>query len=30
VKAMRGAEEREVAVMTATMIRLEGRPDLAD
>jgi uncharacterized protein (TIGR00369 family) len=30
VKAIRGAEEREVAIMTATMIRLEGRPDLAD
>jgi uncharacterized protein (TIGR00369 family) len=30
VKVIRGAEEREVAIMTATMIRLEGRPDLAD
>lgn len=30
VKTIRGAEEREVAIMTATMIRLEGRPDLAD
>ena len=30
VKAVDGAEEREVAIMTATMIRLEGRPELAD
>jgi uncharacterized protein (TIGR00369 family) len=30
VRVIRGAEEREVAIMTATMIRLEGRPDLAD
>jgi uncharacterized protein (TIGR00369 family) len=30
VKAISGSEEREVAIMTATMIRLEGRPDLAD
>ena len=30
VKAIDGAEEREVAIMTATMIRLEGRPELAD
>ena len=30
VKAIQGAEEREVAVMTATMIRLDGRPELAD
>jgi uncharacterized protein (TIGR00369 family) len=30
VKGIVGAEEREVAIMTATMIRLEGRPDLAD
>lgn len=30
VTAINGAEEREVAIMTATMIRLEGRPDLTD
>ena len=30
VKAIHGSEEREVAIMTATMIRLEGRPELAD
>lgn len=30
VKAVQGVEEREVAIMTATMMRLEGRPDLAD
>jgi uncharacterized protein (TIGR00369 family) len=30
VKAIDGSEEREVAIMTATMIRLEGRPELAD
>jgi uncharacterized protein (TIGR00369 family) len=30
VKAVTGGEEHEVAIMTATMIRLEGRPDLAD
>jgi uncharacterized protein (TIGR00369 family) len=30
VKAVDGAEEREVAIMTATMIRLEGRPERAD
>ena len=30
VKAIQGSEEREVAVMTATMIRLDGRPELAD
>jgi len=30
VKAISGSDEREVAIMTATMIRLEGRPDLAD
>jgi len=30
VKAVDGTEEREVAIMTATMIRLEGRPELAD
>ncbi|HJU68042.1 MAG TPA: PaaI family thioesterase [Gemmatimonadaceae bacterium] len=30
VKAIHGGEEREVAIMTATMIRLEGRPELAD
>jgi uncharacterized protein (TIGR00369 family) len=30
VHAIHGADEREIAVMTATMIRLEGRPDLAD
>ena len=30
VKAMRGSEEREVAMMTATMIRVEGRPELTD
>ena len=30
VKAMTGADAHEVAIMTATMIRLEGRPDLAD
>ena len=30
VKAIDGSEEREVAIMTGTMIRLGGRPDLAD
>lgn len=30
VKAMQGSEEREIAIMTATMIRLDGRPELAD
>jgi uncharacterized protein (TIGR00369 family) len=30
VRAIDGLEEREVAMMTATMIRLEGRPELAD
>ena len=30
VKAVEGSEEREVAIMTATMIRLEGRPEHAD
>jgi uncharacterized protein (TIGR00369 family) len=30
VTAVDGMEEREVAVMTATMIRLDGRPELAD
>ena len=30
VKAIEGSKEREVAIMTATMIRLEGRPELAD
>ena len=30
VKAINGSQEREVAIMTATMIRLEGRPELAD
>lgn len=30
VKALGGPEERDVAIMTATMIRLEARPDLAD
>jgi uncharacterized protein (TIGR00369 family) len=30
VIAIDGSEEREVAIMTATMIRLEGRPDLTD
>lgn len=30
VKGITGTEERDVAIMTATMIRLEGRPDLAD
>ena len=30
VKAIEGLREREVAIMTATMIRLEGRPELAD
>lgn len=30
VRAIDRDEEREVAIMTATMIRLEGRPDLAD
>src|SRR5688500_18216060 len=30
VKAVTGGEEHEVAIMMATMIRLEGRPDLAD
>ena len=29
VRAFDGENEREVAIMTATMIRLEGRPDLA-
>ena len=30
VRAIDRDDEREVAIMTATMIRLEGRPDLAD
>ena len=30
VRAIDRDEEREVAIMTATMIRLDGRPDLAD
>lgn len=30
VRAIDQEKEREVAIMTATMIRLEGRPDLAD
>ena len=30
VRAMQGDEEREIAMVTATMIRLEDRPDLAD
>jgi uncharacterized protein (TIGR00369 family) len=30
VRAVTDSEEREIAIMTATMIRLEGRPDLAD
>lgn len=30
VKAIAGSDEREVAIMTATMIRLDGRPELAD
>jgi uncharacterized protein (TIGR00369 family) len=30
VRAVDQNEEREVAIMTATMIRLEGRPDIAD
>lgn len=30
VRANDGDTDREIAVMTATMIRLEGRPDLAD
>jgi uncharacterized protein (TIGR00369 family) len=30
VKAVQGSEEREIAIMTATMIRLDGRPALAD
>lgn len=30
VRAHEGDTEREIAVMTATMIRLEGRPELAD
>jgi uncharacterized protein (TIGR00369 family) len=30
VRAVDGTEEREVAIMTATMIRLEGRPEVAD
>jgi uncharacterized protein (TIGR00369 family) len=30
VSAIDGTQEREVAIMTATMIRLEGRPELAD
>jgi uncharacterized protein (TIGR00369 family) len=30
VRAIDGGEEREVAIMTATMIRLEGRRELAD
>jgi uncharacterized protein (TIGR00369 family) len=30
VRAIQETQEREVAIMTATMIRLEGRPDLAD
>jgi uncharacterized protein (TIGR00369 family) len=30
VRAVDGGDEREIAIMTATMIRLEGRPDLSD
>jgi uncharacterized protein (TIGR00369 family) len=30
VRAIHGAEEREVAIMTATMIRLEGRSNATD
>lgn len=30
VRAIDGRDEREIAIMTATMIRLEGRPELAD
>jgi uncharacterized protein (TIGR00369 family) len=30
VRAYEAESEREIAVMTATMIRLEGRPELAD
>jgi uncharacterized protein (TIGR00369 family) len=30
VRAIHDTEEREVAIVTATMIRLEGRPELAD
>jgi uncharacterized protein (TIGR00369 family) len=30
VRAIDRDDEREVAIMTATMIRLDGRPDLAD
>jgi hypothetical protein len=30
VRAINGAEEREVAIMTATMIRLEDPSELAD
>lgn len=30
VRAHEGEAEREIAIMTATMIRLEGRPELAD
>lgn len=30
VRAIDRDEEREVAIITATMIRLDGRPDLAD
>ena len=30
VRAIDHDDEREVAIMTATMIRLDGRPDLAD
>jgi uncharacterized protein (TIGR00369 family) len=30
VRAIGDDQEREVAIMTATMIRLDGRPDLAD
>jgi uncharacterized protein (TIGR00369 family) len=30
VQAVDGGEEREIAIMTATMIRLEGHPELAD
>ena len=30
VRAIDDDQEREVAIMTATMIRLDGRPDLAD
>ncbi len=30
VRAVDGAKERDVAIMTATMIRVEGRPGMAD